>query len=297
MSNKTISLFDPAIMRQAAIAAFAKMNPLKLWRNPVMFATELAALYVLVLFVRELMTGGEGAAFAGQIGFWLALTVWFATFAEGVAEGRGKAQAASLRRARSELMARRLVDGKAQAPTAASDLVVGELVEVVAGELIPADGEVVEGVATVDESAITGESAPVIREAGGDRSAVTAGTRVLSDRIAVKVTATQGDTFLDRMIALVEGRVTSQDAERDRAWRLAGRSVADLRDGGRDHSGICGVFGRRRQHCGAGLPLHRADPDNHRWAALRHRHRGDGPAGALQRACHVRPRSRGCGRC
>lgn len=205
MSNKPISLFDPAIMRQAAIAAFAKMNPLQLWRNPVMFATELAALYVLVLFVRDLMTGGEGAAFAGQIAFWLAITVWFATFAEGVAEGRGKAQAASLRRARSELTARRLVDGKAQAPVAASDLAVGELVEVVAGELIPADGEVVEGVATVDESAITGESAPVIREAGGDRSAVTAGTRVLSDRIAVKVTATQGDTFLDRMIALVEG--------------------------------------------------------------------------------------------
>lgn len=205
MSSKPISLFDPAIMRQAAVAAFPKMNPLKLWRNPVMFATELAALYVLFLFVRELVTGGEGAAFAGQIAFWLALTVWFATFAEGVAEGRGKAQAASLRRARSELTARRIVDGKAQAPVAASDLAVGELVEVIAGELIPADGEVVEGVATVDESAITGESAPVIREAGGDRSAVTAGTRVLSDRIAVKVTATQGDTFLDRMIALVEG--------------------------------------------------------------------------------------------
>lgn len=205
MSNKPVSLFDPAIMRQAAIAAFAKMNPLQLWRNPVMFATELAALYVLVLFVRDLLTGSEAAAFAGQIAFWLALTVWFATFAEGVAEGRGKAQAASLRRARSELTARRIVDGKAQAPVAASDLAVGELVEVVAGELVPADGEVVEGVATVDESAITGESAPVIREAGGDRSAVTAGTRVLSDRIAVKVTATQGDTFLDRMIALVEG--------------------------------------------------------------------------------------------
>lgn len=205
MSNKPISLFDPAIMRQAAIAAFAKMNPLQLWRNPVMFATELAAIYVLVLFVRDLVMGGEGAAFAGQIAFWLALTVWFATFAEGVAEGRGKAQAASLRRARSELTARRLVDGAAQAPVAASDLVVGDLVEVIAGELIPADGEVVEGVATVDESAITGESAPVIREAGGDRSAVTAGTRVLSDRIVVKVTATQGDTFLDRMIALVEG--------------------------------------------------------------------------------------------
>ncbi|HVK80371.1 MAG TPA: potassium-transporting ATPase subunit KdpB, partial [Verrucomicrobiae bacterium] len=131
--------------------------------------------------------------------------VWLAAFAEAVAEGRGKAQAASLRRARSELTARRIVGGKLQAPVAASDLKIDEAVEVVAGELIPADGEVVEGVATVDESAITGESAPVIREAGGDRSAVTAGTRVLSDRIIVRVTATAGSTFLDRMIALVEG--------------------------------------------------------------------------------------------
>ncbi len=205
MSSKPISLFDGAIMRQAAISAFVKMNPLKLWRNPVMFATELAAMYVLILFVRDLTTGAPGASFAGQIAFWLALTVWFATFAEGIAEGRGKAQAASLRRARSELTARRLVSGVAQAPVAASDLKLGDLVEAKAGEFIPGDGEVVEGVATVDESAITGESAPVIREAGGDRSAVTAGTRVLSDRIVIRITAIQGDTFLDRMIALVEG--------------------------------------------------------------------------------------------
>ncbi len=205
MSSKPISLFDSAILRQAAIAAFAKMNPLKLWRNPVMFATELAAIYVLILFLRDLASGAPEAAFAGQIAFWLALTVWFATFAEGIAEGRGKAQAASLRRARSELMARRLVNGAAQAPVAASDLKLGDLVEAKAGEFVPGDGEVVEGVATVDESAITGESAPVIREAGGDRSAVTAGTRVLSDRIVIRITAIQGDTFLDRMIALVEG--------------------------------------------------------------------------------------------
>ena len=205
MSSKPISLFDGSIMRQAAIAAFAKMNPLKLWRNPVMFATELAAIYVLILFVRDLAVGAPSATFAGQIAFWLALTVWFATFAEGVAEGRGKAQAASLRRARSELTARRLINGVAQTPVAASDLKLGDLVEAKAGEFVPGDGEVIEGVATVDESAITGESAPVIREAGGDRSAVTAGTRVLSDRIVIRVTAVQGDTFLDRMIALVEG--------------------------------------------------------------------------------------------
>ena len=199
------SLFDAKILRPAALEAFAKLSPLKMWRNPVMFATELVAVYVTVLFVRDLTSGSGEPLFAGQIALWLWLTVWFAAFAEAVAEGRGKAQAASLRRARSELMARRIVDGKAQAPIAASDLKLDELVEVVAGELIPADGEVMEGVATVDESAITGESAPVIREAGGDRSAVTAGTRVLSDRIVVRVTAAQGSTFLDRMIALVEG--------------------------------------------------------------------------------------------
>jgi K+-transporting ATPase ATPase B chain len=207
MSDKArpASLFDAKILRPAALDAFAKLSPLKMWRNPVMFATELVAIYVTVLFVRDLSTGTGDAAFAGQIALWLWLTVWFANFAEAVAEGRGKAQAASLRRARSELMARRIENGKPQAAIAASDLKLYDLVEVVAGELIPADGEVIEGVATVDESAITGESAPVIREAGGDRSAVTAGTRVLSDRIVVRVTAAQGSTFLDRMIALVEG--------------------------------------------------------------------------------------------
>ncbi|NWG52588.1 MAG: potassium-transporting ATPase subunit KdpB [Hydrogenophilaceae bacterium] len=202
---KSASLFDSDILRPAALEAFGKMSPMKMWRNPVMFATELVAIYVTILFARDLLAGGAETAFAGQISLWLWLTVWFAAFAEAVAEGRGKAQAASLRRARSELKARRLVNGAPQPPTAASDLKIDDLVEVVAGEFIPADGEVIEGVATVDESAITGESAPVIREAGGDRSAVTAGTRVLSDRIVVRVTAAQGSTFLDRMIALVEG--------------------------------------------------------------------------------------------
>jgi K+-transporting ATPase ATPase B chain len=203
--NKPTSLFDGAILAPAALDAFVKLSPLKMWRNPVMFATELAAIYVTILFVRGLFGGGEETSFAGQIALWLWATVWFAAFAEAVAEGRGKAQAASLRRARSELTARRIVGGKAQEAVAASDLKLDDSVEVVAGELIPADGEVIEGVATVDESAITGESAPVIREAGGDRSAVTAGTRVLSDRIVVRVTATAGSTFLDRMISLVEG--------------------------------------------------------------------------------------------
>jgi len=203
---RPISLFDGSILRPAAWAAIGKLSPIEMWHNPVMFATELVAAYVTVLSVRDGIVGHVGdALFGAQIALWLWLTVWFAAFAEAVAEGRGKAQAASLRRARSDLMARRLIGGTVQPPIPAGELAVDDLVEVVAGETIPGDGEVVEGVATVDESAITGESAPVIREAGGDRSAVTAGTRVLSDRIVVRVTATRGNTFLDRMIALVEG--------------------------------------------------------------------------------------------
>ena len=204
-SSRSAPVANRSILAQAAVGALAKLNPLTLWRNPVIFATEVTAVYVTLLFFASIFDGGESKGFAGQIALWLWATVWFAAFAEAVAEGRGKAQAASLRRARSELKARRLIDGRPTAAIAASDLAIGDLVEVTACEFIPADGEVIEGVATVDESAITGESAPVIREAGGDRSAVTAGTCVLSDRIVVKVTATQGSTFLDRMIALVEG--------------------------------------------------------------------------------------------
>jgi K+-transporting ATPase ATPase B chain len=135
---KPAALFDGAILRPAALDAFAKLSPLKMWRNPVMFATELVALYVTILFVRDLAGGGGEGAFAGQIALWLWATVWFAAFAEAVAEGRGKAQAASLRRARSELTARRIIGGKLQGPVAASDLKIDETVEVVAGELIPA---------------------------------------------------------------------------------------------------------------------------------------------------------------
>ena len=205
-NTKPLSLFDSTILRPAAWDAILKLSPAQMWRNPVMFATELVSLYVTILTIRDAAAGQAAEAlFGAQIALWLWLTVWFAAFAEAVAEGRGKAQANSLRRARSDMMARRLVRGIPQAPTSAAELGVDDLVEVVAGELIPGDGEVVEGVATVDESAITGESAPVIREAGGDRSAVTAGTRVLSDRIVVRITAAKGSTFLDRMIALVEG--------------------------------------------------------------------------------------------
>ncbi|KAF0186715.1 MAG: potassium-transporting ATPase subunit KdpB [Hyphomonadaceae bacterium] len=203
--KRPVSLFEPTIVGPAFIAAFGKLDPMKLWRNPVVFAIEIMAAYVTVLFIRDIQSGASEALFSGQIAFWLWATVLFATFAEAVAEGRGKAQAASLRRARAELTARRIVNGKAQPAVPASELKLNDVIEVIAGEFVPADGEVIEGIATIDESAITGESAPVIRESGGDRSAVTAGTRVLSDRILVRVLAIQGSTFLDRMIALVEG--------------------------------------------------------------------------------------------
>jgi potassium-transporting ATPase ATP-binding subunit len=185
---------------------FRKLHPRLMIRNPVMFVVEVVATLTTVLLLRDLFTGGARLGFTFQIVLWLWITVLFANFAEAVAEGRGKAQAATLRKARTETTAKRLrANSGAWDEVAASALAIGDLVLVEAGDLIPSDGEVVEGIASVDESAITGESAPVIRESGGDRSAVTGGTRVLSDQIKVRITAAQGSTFLDRMIALVEG--------------------------------------------------------------------------------------------
>jgi K+-transporting ATPase ATPase B chain len=199
----THSLFDPAILLPAVKSAFAKLDPRQLMRNPVIFVTEIVAALVTLFFVRDLASGGD-AAFSGQIAAWLWFTVLFATFAEAVAEGRGKAQADALRRTRSELTARRL-SGDREETVAAVDLKVGDIVVVAAGELIPGDGEVIEGIASVNESAITGESAPVIRESGGDRSAVTGGTQVLSDVLRIRITTAPGSSFVDRMIALIEG--------------------------------------------------------------------------------------------
>ncbi|GAC1345464.1 MAG: potassium-transporting ATPase subunit KdpB [Acetobacteraceae bacterium] len=203
---ESIALFDAGILRRAAGDAVRKLNPAGLIRNPVIFVTEVVAALVSVLGVRELVTG-QSAWFALAIAVWLWLTVLFATFAEAVAEGRGRARADSLRRARSDTVAKRLT-GTDRAKTInvpAPDLKRGDLVLVETGDLMPSDGEIVDGVASVNESAITGESAPVIREAGGDRSAVTGGTQVVSDWLVVRITAEPGNTFIDCMIALVEG--------------------------------------------------------------------------------------------
>jgi potassium-transporting ATPase ATP-binding subunit len=202
MAAKRHSIFDPAIIIPAIGDAFKKLNPITLAANPVMFVTEVgAAITTFFLF----FNGGKNLGFELQIALWLWFTVLFANFAEAMAEGRGKAQARALRATRTQTFALKLTDDGQLEKVGAEELRKGDIVVVSAGELIPGDGEVIEGAATVDESAITGESAPVIRESGGDRSAVTGGTKVLSDQIRVEITSNPGETFIDRMIALVEG--------------------------------------------------------------------------------------------
>jgi K+-transporting ATPase ATPase B chain len=201
---KNRSLFNASIAGRAALDALLKLNPAKMLRNPVMFVVEVGSvLTTILLFTGKAHTGGH-FAFDLQVTLWLWFTVLFANFAEAMAEGRGKAQADALRRAKSDTIACLITDAGVK-EVASSNLRASDVVRVVAGQIIPGDGEVIEGIASVDESAITGESAPVIREAGGDLSAVTGGTRVLSDEILVRITSNPGETFLDRMIALVEG--------------------------------------------------------------------------------------------
>ncbi|MBS0470371.1 MAG: potassium-transporting ATPase subunit KdpB [Proteobacteria bacterium] len=199
------TMTDPDILVPAIGDAFKKLDPRHMIGNPVMFCVEVVAALTTVLFIRDLIAGGPDLLFAFQINLWLWFTILFANLAEAVAEGRGKAQAASLRKTKTEASAKLLGKDGTSASVPATQLKPGDVVLVEAGDLIPSDGEVIEGVASVNEAAITGESAPVIRESGGDRSAVTGGTTVISDSIKVRITAAQGSTFLDRMIALVEG--------------------------------------------------------------------------------------------
>src|SRR5579872_5305680 len=200
-------LFDPEIMRRAIKESFVKLNPMKVAKNPVMFVVEVGAALTTIFVVKDAFGGVGGTLFGTQIALWLWFTVLFANFAEAMAEARGKAQADALRKTKTDTMARKLLPNDKFEMVPASKLRAGDVVFCEAGYLIPGDGEVIEGVASVDESVITGESAPVIRESGGDRSAVTGGTKVLSDHIKVRITSNPGETFLDRMIALVEGAV------------------------------------------------------------------------------------------
>jgi potassium-transporting ATPase ATP-binding subunit len=201
------ALFDPKIVVPAIGSAFVKLDPRTLMKNPVMFVLEVVTALTTIILIRDLVTGGANLGFEFQIVLWLWFTVLFANFAEAIAEGRGKAQAEALRRQRTETQAKLLTGpgGRGHKSIPSTSLRVGDVVLVEAGDTIPSDGEVIEGIASVNEAAITGESAPVIRESGGDRSAVTGGTQVLSDWIKVRITAALGSTFLDRMIKLVEG--------------------------------------------------------------------------------------------
>src|SRR5512137_1981650 len=206
---KTLSLFEGALFRQALADAFVKLNPLHMMRRPVMFVVEVGSVMTSVLCFHALSgRGEENPGFILAVSIWLWVTVLFGNFAEAMAEGRGKAQAKALRNTRKDVLAKRLSGpdpGADRALIPGSRLGKGDFVLVEAGDVIPGDGEVMVGVASVDESAITGESAPVIRESGGDRSAVTGGTRVLSDWLIVRITSNPGETFLDRMISMVEG--------------------------------------------------------------------------------------------
>ena len=198
-------LFDSAIVRRALLESFAKLKPTTLVKNPVMFVVEVGAAMTTGFLLRDIFIGAPGIGFSLQISMWLWFTVLFANFAEAMAEARGKAQADTLRKTTTDSMAKRLVSKSRMEIIPASRLRAGDIVICEAGDIIPGDGEVIEGIAMVDESVITGESAPVIRESGGDRSAVTGGTKVLSDQIKIRITSNPGETFLDRMIALVEG--------------------------------------------------------------------------------------------
>ena len=206
-TSSQASIVDPALILRAITDSFRKLNPRHLMKNPVIFVTEVVALVVTVAFINQLVHEQSGL-FSGQIAAWLWFTVLFANFAEAIAEGRGRAQADALRQTRTETRAKRILmpdNNELFEGVTASDLEVGDLIRVDAGEIIPIDGEIVEGIASVNEAAVTGESAPVIRESGGDRSAVTGGTTVISDWLIIRVTSAPGSSFLDRMIALVEG--------------------------------------------------------------------------------------------
>jgi K+-transporting ATPase ATPase B chain len=199
-------LFDPEILKRATVESFVKLNPKVVAKNPVIFVVEVGAAITTLFVIKDAISGVGNTLFGAQISLWLWFTVLFANFAEAMAEARGKAQADALRKTKTDTLAKKLVSGKIDM-VPASKLRSGDVVRCEPGDLIPGDGEVIDGIASVDESVITGESAPVIRESGGDRSAVTGGTKVLSDEITIKITSNPGETFLDRMIALVEGAV------------------------------------------------------------------------------------------
>ncbi len=294
MSTK-VEIKYSELVYQAVIDSFKKLNPRDEIKNLVMFVVWVGSIWTTAI----LFTPGGCNLFNIQICLWLWFTCLFANFAEAMAEGRGKAHADALRKMRTKTMARRLVKGKEESVPSA-EMKIGDLFVCEAGDTIPADGEIVEGIATVDESAITGESAPVIRESGGDRSAVTGGTKVISDRIVVRVTAEQGNSFLDRMISMIEG-ARRQKTPNEIALNIVLVSLTALFHGGRVHpAAVCAIQRKPGRPEGRGADVdsrvvgaHRLfDPDDHRRSVERHRHRRDRPVDAAQCAGHQRTRGR-----
>jgi K+-transporting ATPase ATPase B chain len=286
-------------VRRAVSDAFVKLDPRHMVRNPVMFVVLIGSAYTTVVFVRDVAQGRADWGFTLQLALWLWFTVVFANFAEAMAEGRGKAQADTLRRSRTQTTAKRLlsagngrVDRSRYEDVSAERLRKGDLVLCLPGDIIPGDGEVIDGVASVDESAITGESAPVIRESGGDRSAVTGGTRVLSDYIVIRITANPGETFLDRMIALVEG-ASAENSERDRtddsSVRIDNRLSLSRR------CNRCDVQQRRDDDPDSCCPPRLSDSDDDRRSAVRDRYCRHGSHDSAKCDRHERPRSQTAG--
>ena len=289
-SSKEQSRWGQEIVVQAVWESFVKLNPRTLAKNPVMFVVEVGAVLTSIDLVRGLVQHTHGFGFSLQITLWLWFTVLFANFAEAMAEGRGKAQAEALRKSRADTMARRLKQDGSIETVPGSKLRAGDLVMVAAGEFVPGDGEVIEGVASVDESAITGESAPVIRESGGDRSAVTGGTRVLSDEIKVRITSNPGETFLDRMIKLVEG-ASRQKTPNEIALNilLAGLTII-FSAGGGFLTADGDLFGRAAIGICAGGVAGVFDSDDDWRIALGDWNRGNGSRAAEKCAGDVWPR-------
>ncbi len=289
---QTRGVFDPELSRQAARDAVRKLDPREMVRNPVMFVVEVGTAVVGFLAAYYLAVDPARFAYNAAIFALLLLTVLFANFAEGLAEARGRAQADSLRKTRADTPARRLVDGREE-QASSTDLVKGDRFVVEAGEIIAADGEIVEGIASVDESAITGESAPVIREAGSDFSSVTGGTRVLSDHIVVEVTSDPGQSFLDTMISLVEGASRQKTPNEIALTILLAALDRHLPHRHGDAAALLRLHRRAGRasdpHSVAGLP----DTDDHRCPALGHRYRRDGPRRAGERPRQERPGRRG----
>ena len=298
MSKKQNKKFiTPEILRGAVKGAFVKLNPRYMMRNPVMFVVEIGCFITLLL---SFFPGLFGDVDAGSLRIYdiivcviLFITVLFANFAEAVAEGRGKAQAASLKKTQKDTEAHLLHEDGSETIVRSSELKKGDIVLVVAGEVIPGDGEVIEGIASVDESAITGESAPVVRESGGDFCSVTGGTTLVSDWLKIRITSEPGNSFLDRMIALVEGASPQKDPQRDRTEHPAGVPDHHLPDRGGDHVSLRRIQRRTDPRLHPDRPAGLLDPHHHRRPAVRHRHRGHGPCHPLQRHCHERQGSGG----